>query len=226
MGQQINLFNPLFMRKEKYFSARTMLQSLGLIALGLLVLYGYALLQTSGLERTAEDYRQQLSAQREQFIRLGARGRSKLLDAEVARLQAEADARRGMLELIRGGDLGDTEGFSRYLAAFARQSVQGVWLTGFNVGERGNVLVIRGRVLHAELVPAYLKALNGDPVMRGRQITEMKLTSRDDASASRSADAGAAADPARYVEFELMAPLKAGAPGKGEGKPVARGERP
>ena len=39
MSQQINLFNPLFMRKEKYFSARTMLQSLGLIVLGLVVLY-------------------------------------------------------------------------------------------------------------------------------------------------------------------------------------------
>jgi hypothetical protein len=225
LSQQINLFNPLFMRKEKYFSARTMLQSLGLIALGLLLLYGYALVQTRGLERTAVDYRQQLSTQREQFVRLGAKGRSKLLDAEVARLEADADARRGMLELIRGGDLGDTVGFSRYLEAFARHSVQGVWLTGFNVGERGNVLTIRGRVLHADLVPAYLKALNDDPVMRGRQVTEMKLTARDDSSAGRSGGAGAAAGPARYVEFELMAPLKAGAPGKGEGKPLAQGGR-
>ena len=42
MSQQINLFNPLFMRKEKYFSARTLLQSLGLIVLGLAALYAYA----------------------------------------------------------------------------------------------------------------------------------------------------------------------------------------
>ena len=56
MSQQINLFNPLFLRKEKYFSVRTMLQSLGLIALGLAVLYAYALMQTRELERLAGDY--------------------------------------------------------------------------------------------------------------------------------------------------------------------------
>jgi len=31
MSQQINLYNPLFLRREKYFSAKTMLQALGLM---------------------------------------------------------------------------------------------------------------------------------------------------------------------------------------------------
>ena len=57
MSQQINLFNPLFLRKEKYFSARTMLQALGLIALGIAALYAYALFQTRGLERAARRIR-------------------------------------------------------------------------------------------------------------------------------------------------------------------------
>ena len=35
MSQQINLYNPLFLKREKYFSARTMLQALGVIALAL-----------------------------------------------------------------------------------------------------------------------------------------------------------------------------------------------
>jgi hypothetical protein len=55
MSQQINLYNPLFLRKQKYFSARTMLQSLGLIAVGLLALYLYALVQTRGLEQLAKN---------------------------------------------------------------------------------------------------------------------------------------------------------------------------
>ena len=108
MSQQINLFNPVFMRKEKYFSARTMLQSLALIAAGLVVLYAYALVQTHDLERVAVDYERQSSAQRALFIELGGRGPSKLLQAEVARLESDLRARGSVLSLIRGGDIGIT----------------------------------------------------------------------------------------------------------------------
>jgi len=209
MSQQINLFNPLFLRKEKYFSARTMAQALGLIALGFVAVYGFAAYQTRSLERTAADYARQANAQRDQLVALSGRGRSKLLEAEVARLDAEVSARRALVETLQGGELGDTEGFSRYFAAFGHRPMQGVWLTGFSVGGGGNELKIRGRVLHPDLVPAYLRALNEEAVMRGRQVTDLKLVARDESLARRgSADAAAAAGPERFVEFDLSAPLK------------------
>src|SRR3970040_2050633 len=117
MSQQINLFNPLFLRKEKYFSVRTMLQSLGLIALGLLALYAYALVQTRDLQRVARDYSHQLGAQGEHFLKRSGQGSSKLLLAEVARLEKALAARRGMLDTMQGGALGTTGGFSRDFAA-------------------------------------------------------------------------------------------------------------
>jgi hypothetical protein len=218
MSQQINLYNPLFLRKEKYFSSRTMLQSLGLIAVGLLALYAYALVQTRDLERVAGEYSQQLGAQREQFVRLSGQGSSKLLPAEVARLETSLAARRGMLDALQGGELANTNGFSRYFAAFGRRPMRGVWLTGFSVGESGNELRIRGRVLYADLVPAYLKALNNEDVMRGRQVVELKLAARDE-SAARGAQA--APGPARFVEFDLSAPLRLVEPPK----PAAIGGR-
>lgn len=221
MSQQINLYNPLFLRKEKYFSARTMLQSIGLIALGLAVLYAYALVQTRELERVSGDYGRQLAAQRDQFIRLGGQGRSKLLEAETARLEADALARRSVLEMVQGGEFGNADGFSRYFAAFGRHAVRGVWLTGFSVGESGNELKIRGRVLYPDLVPAYLKALNDEDVMRGRLVTELKLVARDE-SAARRGNVPAAAGPERFVEFDLSAPLRAAdlaKAGAAKGKP-------
>lgn len=207
MSQQINLFNPLFMRKEKYFSTRTMLQSLGLIALGLLAFYVYALFQSHDLESIAAEYSRQLAVQRDQFVALGAQGRSKLLEAEVARLEADVKARRDLLEVIGGGALGNTGGFSRYFAAFARHPMQGVWLTGFSVGDNGNVLNVRGRVLHPDLVPEYLKSLNNDDVMRGRLVTELRLVARNEASPTQG-PGGATAGPERFVEFDLSAPLR------------------
>ena len=220
MSQQINLFNPLFMRKEKYFSARTLLQSLGLIVLGLAALYAYAWWQLTDLERLAAGHNRQLAAQREQFLSLSAQGRSKLLEAEVARLEADVRGRRGVLDLVQGGGLGNTDGFSRYFAAFARHPMRGVWLTGFSVGDNGNVLSIRGRVLHPDLVPAYLKALNEEDVMRGRLVTELKLVARDESNTRRTGGAGAG--PARFVEFDLSAPLRLAE----AAKPAAKGGRP
>lgn len=222
MSQQINLFNPLFLRKEKYFSARTMLQSLGLIAIALAAFYAYALMQTRELERLAGDYGKQLASQREQFIQLGNLGSSKLLEAEVARLDADARSRRSVLAMMQGGEFGNTDGFSRYFAAFGRHAMRGVWLTGFSVGESGNELKIRGRVLYPDLVPAYLKALNKEDVMRGRLVTELKLVARDESTTRRGGAAQAAAGPDRYVEFDLSAPLRAAEmakPAAGKGKP-------
>ena len=221
MSQQINLFNPLYLRKEKYFSARTMLQSIGLIALGLAALYAYALMQTRELERVSGDYGRQLAAQRDQFIKLGGQGRSKLLEAEVARFEADLRARGAVLAMVQGGEFGNADGFSRYFAAFGRHAMRGVWLTGFSVGESGNELKIRGRVLYPDLVPAYLKALNDEDVMRGRLVTELKLVARDESGARRGS-APAAAGPERFVEFDLSAPLRAAElaqPGAAKGKP-------
>lgn len=208
MSQQINLYNPLFLRRQKYFSARTMLQSLGLIAVGLLALYLYALVQTRGLEQLAKNYASQLSAQRAQFVALSGQGRGKVLQAEVARLEGELRGRRATLDIVKGGEYGNTEGFSRYFAAFARHPMRGVWLTGFSVGDGGNDLRVRGRALHADLLPAYLKALNGEDVMRGRLVTELKLLARDE-SATRRSSGAAALEPERFVEFDLTAPIRA-----------------
>jgi hypothetical protein len=218
MSQQINLYNPLFMRKEKYFSTRTMLQSLGLIALGLAAIYGYAWWQHKELAGLAAGYGRQLAVQRDQFLSLNAQGRSKLLQAEVARLEADVRARRAGLDMLQGGGLGNTDGFSRYFAAFARHSMRGVWLTGFSVGDNGNVLSIRGRVLHPDLVPAYLKALNEEDVMRGRLVTELKLVAKDESSVRRGTGAG----PERFVEFDLSAPLRLAE----AAKPAAKAGRP
>lgn len=216
MSQQINLYNPLFLKKEKHFSARAMLQALGLVALGLAGLYGFALVQSRDAERLAAQYASQVAAQRDQLVRLGARlspqARSKALEAELARLEAAVKARRSMLEALSAGELGNTEGFSRYFAAFGRQAMAGVWLTGFRIGEGGNDLQVRGRVLHPDLVPAYLRSLNREEVMRGRQVTELKLAGKQ--TAPPPGAPARAAEPERYVEFSIAAPLRSPEPEK------------
>jgi len=213
VSQQINLYNPIFLKQEKHFSARTMVQALGVIALGLIAVYAYALIQSRAGERTVQQYREQVATQRDQLVKLGAQlssqGQSKALQAEIARLEAEIKSSQATLDALGTTELGSTAGFSDFLAAFGRQALAGVWLTGISIGESGNELVVHGRALRPELVPAYLRALNKEPMMRGRRVTEMKLAAKSAAPAAGGA-AGKArpAEPERFVEFTLTAPLR------------------
>src|SRR5207244_4861052 len=103
-------------------SARTMLQALGLIALGLAVIYAYALVQTRASQRTAQQYRGQLAEQRDQMVKLAAQvasqGRSKTLEAEIVRAEEEVKNRQATLQALGTSDLGNPGWFSDFFAAF------------------------------------------------------------------------------------------------------------
>jgi len=213
MSQQINLYNPIFLKQEKHFSARTIGQALALIVAGLGVFYVYALVQTRAAEGAAREQREQVAAQREQFAKLGPKfspeARSKELESEVARLEGEVKARQSVLAALGTGALGNTTGFSEFLAALGRQALPGVWLTGLSIGESGNDLQLSGRALRPEMIPAYLKALSGEAMMRGRRVTEMKLAAKTAAPPSAQGEtAKAAPGPRRFVEFTVSAPLR------------------
>lgn len=234
MSQQINLFNPVFLAKKKYFSALTIVQALALIAVGSLGFAAYTTYKVSALAAAAAQGEQQLVALRSQVGNLakefGPQGSGGALADELARSEARLKARREILTTLRTGELGNVQGFSRYLAAFARQRIDGVWLTALSVGGDENDLVVRGRALRPEAVPAYLQALNAEDVMRGRRVTELSMNANRETTAmplpGTPTGATAAATgalpvthaPTRYVEFSLVAPrhpetVKAQAPG-------------
>lgn len=208
MSQQINLYNPIFLKKEKHFSARTMLQALGLIAIGITALCAYAVVESRAAERTARHYNDQLAAQRAQMVQLVAQlagqGRNKALEAEIARLQREVATRESTLGALGRGELGNTAGFSDFFAAFGRRAIAGVWLTAVTVGDSGNELFVQGRALKPELVPAYLSSLSKEGMMQGRRVIELRLAARGGSPAAK----GAAATPERFVEFTFTAPMR------------------
>jgi hypothetical protein len=211
MAQQINLFNPVFLKQKKYFSVVTMLQALGLLLGGILAFYGYQKYETRALAIAATETGNQLKTQSEQLVRFtrdySPQGTSRLLADEVARLTVRLKQGEDMLAVLRTGGLGNKDGFARYLSAFARQSVAGVWLTGLSIGGDETELVVTGRVLYPDLVPVYIRALNREEVMRGRQVSELRLTAREhrDTAGVAAADPNAAAEPSRYVDFSLIA---------------------
>jgi hypothetical protein len=178
MSQQINLFDARLRRQRRYFSAGTVAATLGVVlglALALQQLYAWQnrKLQASLAQTDARvaQLREQMAGFAKQF---SAPGSSTALTDEITRLEGELRLRRGLLSGMQSG-AGSAEGFSTYLAALARQTSAGVWLTGIDIG---GDLVIRGRALDGELVPAYIRRLNREEAFAGRSVSELRMALR------------------------------------------------
>lgn len=210
MSQQINLFNPVFLKRKRHFSAQAMLQSLALVIAGSLAIYAYEVRQNRTLERVLADTDTQVSARRDQLLRFSKdfseQGASRALGEELARTEARVQQRRALLGDVRTGAGGNSEGYSPFLTALARQTIQGVWLVGLDIGGKSNELRIKARALDSASVPVYIRSLNREAAMTGRRVAELEVSAKE--AANPSADE-AARGPSRYIEFSLSIPLGA-----------------
>lgn len=179
MSQQINLFNPIFLKQKKYFSATTMAQSLGLILLGVVLVIGYANYRLLNLNKEAASAAAQLSASQSQLARLntdfGPRQKNKSLADEILKSEAEVRGLQQVFETLRKGEFGNTKGYSDYLRAFSRQIVGGLWLTGLSIYGAGNEIAIQGRATRPELIPAYISRFRGEAVLQGKTFSTLEM---------------------------------------------------
>jgi len=199
--QQINLFNPIFLRQKKYFSTVTILQALALVLVGVLIFYAYAVFQTKRLSKDVDEAGQRLEQERSRLAKIslefGPREKSKELETQVKDLEKQLKSSEDILGVQAGVTAGQGRGFSGYLLAFARQSVNGVWLTNINVGEGGNKMMIGGRALRPDLVPDYIKRLSKEKAMHGQTFSTLNM------QLSRVEKTPKNKGPEGYFEFKL-----------------------
>lgn len=181
MSQQINLFNPLYRRKT--FSCTSAAALLGGVMA--LVMAGAA---AGALERHRADRLESQALLSENALSEARAHRDKvsgdraveqparMQEARIAALQSQLDDRQQIVDALQSGAIGTTAGFSEYMRAFSRQRMDGLWLTGFDIAAGGKELMLRGRTLGADLVPAYLAGLNREVPMQGRQFASMLVT--------------------------------------------------
>jgi hypothetical protein len=157
-----------------------MTQALGLIVLGMSAFYGFAFWQDRSLARQTGESGRAYEQQKQQFAKVSAElspeKRETQLDQDLKNIEAAIALRQSLLrELGTGGSPGSA-GFSEYLRAFARQTVQGLWLTSIQIAEGGAQLTMSGRALQADLVPVLIGRLKQEPVLRGRPLEALTIT--------------------------------------------------
>jgi hypothetical protein len=179
MSQQINLFNPDFLKIKKYFSTRAILQAMGLIVIGSIFFYGYAVYQVNALARQSEDTGKRYAVEQIKFANFSnefsAEKNINLLQEDLKHLEAEAASQREILDTLKSGAIGNTEGYSEYMRAFARQVVHGLWLNGFEITGDGTQMSLSGGVVNPHLVPSYIQRLSKEKVMRGTTFAALQM---------------------------------------------------
>lgn len=211
MTQQINLFNPVFLKEKKHFSAVAMAQALGIILVGTLAMSGYRAHQLSGLAKEAAASNMQLVTVQSQWDKFkgqaGVREKSKQLEEEIRAAETEVRSLQSAQDTLQKGEFGNTKGYSDYLLAFSRQIVNGVWLTGFSIEGAGAGISLRGRTLQPDLVPLYISRLKNEKVMQGKSFSTLEMNPPPAEPVQAGATAGTTPvmrAPHAYLEFKLQ----------------------
>jgi hypothetical protein len=200
VSQQINLFNPVFLKKEKYLSALTIAISTGVVLLALISIGGFIGYQSVMLREQASTTAALVKSAEAQVQKLATGGKQEknpAIEAEIQRIEAELNSLRQVSDVLNRGEMGDTQGYAEYLRAFARQIISGVWLTGFTIQGAGNEIALEGRALRPNLVPAYIGRLRSEPVLQGKSFGGLEIRLPD------TPKAGSATMPG-YVAFTLQ----------------------
>ena len=173
MTQQINLYNPVFLKRNPALDSAALLGYAAAIVL-VLCLGSAALVQQQRqqLEIQAAAIDTQIKAEQEKSLSLAAqkaaRKKAPELEVELVRLETQVRGRTDGLALVRSGAIGSTTGFSEHMRALARQSVSGLWLTGFSINGSGNEVTLQGRMLDADLLPRFLARIGAEKAFEGR----------------------------------------------------------
>jgi hypothetical protein len=177
MSQNINLFGTAFRKRRQMLTLATLVQCLAITLVALGGYHYYLQQQVNGLKAELASSEALLASQRNFLQKKSASATAKSdtqLDADIARYESELKLARESLEALKGGALGNQRGFAEYLRAFSRQSLNGLWLTGFTIAGGGD-LEIHGRVLSPDLVPSYIQRLNREQVLAGRSFARLEM---------------------------------------------------
>lgn len=199
MSQQINLFNPVFLKQKKVFSSLAMAQALGVLLFGSLAMVAYGKHHVNKLDKEAQMVNAQLVQKRARQAMVNAefapRQPSPALMAEIAEAEAQLRSLQRVSGVLERGELGNTAGFSEYYKALARQNMPGLWLTGVSVA--GAEIGIRGRAMEGSMVPGYINRLTREPVLQGKSFASLDI-----AQGETKGDGGKTVA-APFVEFRL-----------------------
>jgi hypothetical protein len=214
MSHHINLYDPALLQRKQWLSAENLLLAVALLLLILLGWGAWQRIQAGALTTEETTLADQIKAAREESIALGAqlanRKPDPKLELDLAAMKELLGVRQEILTALGQGQGPVVGGYAEYLRGLARQTVSGLWLTGFAVGADGARMEIRGRTLDPALLPEYIRRLNAESAFRGHRFAALTVSVPAPAGSSpgQPAPPGATLAPPPFHEFALVPDLE------------------
>lgn len=81
----------------------------------------------------------------------------------------------GVIDLLTDEQSDKTQGFSRYFAAFAKQSVNGLWFTTIYIDAEQENIFLYGRTHNRETLPMLFRKLQQEPIFKGKVFSKLEM---------------------------------------------------
>jgi Tfp pilus assembly protein PilN len=224
MSQQINLYNCSLLKRKSVLSATNLLIVFGL-SIAILATASVVLrMRTAAMQKSAAQSSLQLKELTDQAAisrkAHSTKLKSPVLEQELRTIDALMLRRHQIAQILQNSEFGNTDGYSAYLTAFARQIPENLWLTGFSIEGAGYDLVLSGRTLLGELVPQYVSQLKQEKIMQGKSFSTLQLERPLLPIATSADQPPKKPEPAPYLEFQLhSSELKSNAQADGVKQP-------
>ena len=179
MSQQINLLNTVLIKQKDYLNPTNIAITLGLLSGLMLGYYGYAQKELSTLNAQRGQIAEELSAMNAQLKQATLlhtqRAPNKALLDEISQLEQKEVMQQQILQTINQSATSPDKGYAALMRAFAKQSMDGLWLTNFSFDNKSQKLNISGRTLQAEFVPEYISRLGNEPALKGKLFSALNM---------------------------------------------------
>ncbi len=179
MSQQINLLNPSLIKQKDFLNPNTIVITLGVLLALMLGYYSYAQKQLSMLTAQRSQTAQELLAiqaalQQTTLLHTPHTANKALVD-QIAQLEQKEAMQQHILQTVNLSSATPEKGYAALMRAFAKQSLDGLWLTSFSIDSTSEQLNISGRALQGELVPEYIARLGNESALRGKLFSALNM---------------------------------------------------
>ena len=225
MSQQINLINPALIKQKDFLTKLNITVVYGALALSMLGWYVYSTQQMSALtvsrDQLASELQQVQASLAEMTAARAPKAPNQTLIAELQTLEEKHQVQMQILQAMQQGRPSQDKGLASYMLGLARQSADGLWLTGFSIDQTHHTVSLKGRSMDAAVLPDYMRKLGQESVFAGQtfgglriqQPTEVVTNNATNPSpqANTVPASAAATQPVQanirppFVEFELQA---------------------
>ncbi len=180
MSQQINLLNPSLIKQKDFFNPTTIVITLGILLALMLGYYSYeqkqlALLTVQRSQIAQELTTAQATLQQTALLHTPHEMNKALLE-QIAQLGQKQAMQQQILQTVNQSSATPEKGYAALMRAFAKQSIDGLWLTSFSINSQSEQLNLSGRTLQGNLVPEYISRLGNEPALKGKLFAALNMS--------------------------------------------------